>query len=254
MLWLLALPPAHASADEIGPGDVLRIEVFGEPAMGGQVTISDDGKGTVYCGTVDLVGADLEEARSRIEACFRDGYLVAPRVGVEVVKRRSTRIEVGGAVAKPGEYFLEMDTPLRTALTLAGGVALDRSANVVVLLRADGARTEVALEELDGPSGDVLLRKGDIVTVEQGKTVFVGGEVSKEGPVGYKKGLTAYQALMNAGGPSPLANMSRAWILRDRGDGTTEKIRINLRRVQKGKDPDPELRPGDTVMVPESPL
>lgn len=254
MFLTALLQAAFGSALPIGPGDVLRVEVFGEPAMGSQITVMDDGSGSLYCGTVDLGGASVTEAKERIEACFRDGWLVEPHVSLSVVERRSTAIEVTGAVDKPNRYFLEEATTLRMAVSLAGGVALDRSANLVVLTRVDGERIEVPLEELDGPRGDIALRPGDLVKVDQGLTVYVGGEVVKEGPVAYKNGLTAYEAVMSAGGPSPLANLGRAWIVRDLGQGRSEKVLVNLRRVRKGKDADPALRPGDTVTVPESPL
>ena len=65
-------------------------------------------------------------------------------------------------------------------------------------------------------------------------------------------GLTALEAVMTAGGPSPLANLAGAWIVRPTPDGSKEIIEVNLRRVRKGKDDDPPLRPGDTINVPDS--
>jgi polysaccharide export outer membrane protein len=243
-----------SAAIQIGPGDRLLLTVHGEPAMGGEFTITEEGLGHVYCGDVAFSGATLEEARERVAACFRDGWLVEPRIGLDVLERKASRIEISGAVGKPGPYYLEVATTLRMAPAMAGGVALERSSGVVVLTRADGQRLEVAVDDLDGPEGSLELRPGDVVRVEQGKTVYVGGEVMKEGPVGYLSGLTALEAVMTAGGPSPLANLAGAWIVRPGADGAKEIIEVNLRRVRKGKDDDPPLRPGDTINVPESPL
>jgi polysaccharide export outer membrane protein len=245
---------AQGTAIQVGPGDVLKLEVYGEPNMGGEFTITEQGKGSIFCGTVDFTGLSLEQAEDQVEACFLDGWLVAPRVSLSVVTRRSSRIEIGGAVNRPGPYYLDAPTPLRMAPNLAGGVALDRSAGVIVLTRATGERIEVPVEDLDGQLGATELRAGDVVKIEQGKTVYVGGEVIKEGPVSFHAGITAFEAVMTAGGPSPLANLGGAWIVRLDPDGHSEKIEVNLRRVRKGKDPDPELKPGDTVTVPESPL
>lgn len=254
MLTFLTAAALAQSTLEIGPGDVLRLDVYGEPSMGGEFTVTEQGKASLFCGTVDFTGLTLDAAEDTIEACFLDGWLVAPRVALSFVLRRASRIEIGGAVQKPGPYYLETTTFLRMAPTLAGGVALDRSTGVVVLTRADGERSQYPLEALDGPDGLIELRPGDVVTIAQGQTVYVGGEVAKEGPVSYRAGLTAFEAVMNAGGPSSLANLGRTWILRIDDDGSAEQIRVNLRRVRKGKDADPELQPGDRITVPESPL
>lgn len=253
-LLFTAAALAQGPALAIGPGDVLRLEVYGESDMGGEFTVTEQGKGSIFCGTVDFTGLTLEEAEDRVEACFLDGWLVAPRVTLSIVQRRASRIEIGGAVNKPAAYYLDAPTPLRMAPNLAGGVALERSTGVVVLTRASGERIEVPLDELDGDLGSTELRPGDVVRIEEGKTVYVGGEVIKEGPVPYHAGLTALEAVMTVGGPTPLANLGGTWVVRMQADGVSHRIDVNLRKVRKGKDTDVELEPGDRVTVPESPL
>ncbi|MEM6930018.1 MAG: SLBB domain-containing protein, partial [Myxococcota bacterium] len=79
--------------------------------------------------------------------------------------------------------------------------------------------------------------------------VFVGGEVAKPGQIAFAEGVTVSEAVMKAGGHSETARLAGAYVLRD-----GSRIPVNLRRILRGKADDPELRPGDQVMVPESPL
>jgi protein involved in polysaccharide export with SLBB domain len=79
--------------------------------------------------------------------------------------------------------------------------------------------------------------------------VWVGGEVQRPGSIGYVDGLTVTQALMKAGGPTGVARLSGAYLVRD-GD----RISVNLKRMLRGKDADFVMEPNDRLVIQESPL
>lgn len=100
----------------LGTGDEIRVSVFGEPELSGEVRV--DGRGEV---TLPLVGAIEAEALTSaalaeaIATALQDGYLRDPRVTVEVTAYRPYFIL--GEVAKPGTY------PYQDGLTVLNAVA-----------------------------------------------------------------------------------------------------------------------------------
>jgi polysaccharide export outer membrane protein len=119
----------------------------------------------------------------------------------------------------------------------------------VVVTRPNGDRFQVPLDEIEGEPGRLLLGRGDVVSIDEGEVVYVGGEVAKPGAIGFVDGMTVTQALMKAGGPTPVAQLKGAYLLR-----AEDRIPVNLRRMLRGKDGDFTMEPGDRLVIRESPL
>jgi len=79
--------------------------------------------------------------------------------------------------------------------------------------------------------------------------VFLVGEVGHVGPVMMTSAMTALQAIATGGGLTPYANAKKIYILRSEG-GKQEKIPFNYKQAVKGGAQGPELKPGDTIVVP----
>jgi protein involved in polysaccharide export with SLBB domain len=67
------------------------------------------------------------------------------------------------------------------------------------------------------------------------ETVTLGGQIRKTGPVLFFKGLTIWQAIQNAGGPTEFGSMYRVTLFRDGNQKTydltkTEFMQIPLQR------------------------
>jgi len=254
LIVMSVLGPASAVAlpdYEVGVGDVIEIQVHGG-ALGrdGRFVVASTGEVRVPCADrVSVIGQSVPEVERAMREALMPECYVDPIVTVRVAEYRSQRVEVMGAVDKPGLYFLEGPTTVRTILTRAGGIQMSRSTGQVVVTRPGHQPVQIPIDELDGPMGEVALSNDTLVSVDEARIVFVGGEVEKPGQIAYAEGVTVSEAVMKAGGHSETARLAGAYVLRD-GD----RIPVNLRRILKGKDSDPELRPGDQVVVPESPL
>lgn len=85
--------------------------------------------------------------------------------------------------------------------------------------------------------------------------VWVGGEVVKPGFVTLRQGMTALQALMEAGGPKDTAKVEEVVLLqRVDGESKYRASKLNLARALEGDDPagDRLLGAADVVVVPKS--
>ncbi len=250
--WIGLASAAEVDAEyRIGPTDVLEVILYGQPGIGGTVVVSSSGEVSfaIPCGPVTVAGRTPAEAEAAIEEALRPDCFVDPQVAVRVAEYRSRRVEVLGAIAKPGLYYLEGETTLRSVIALAGGVQVEKSAGQVVITRGGVQRASMTFDELEGDAGMLMLVSGDVVAVQEGLFVFVTGEVDKPGAVVFTTGLPVTEALARAGDASPVANLGGAYVLRG-----TEKIALNLRRIRRGKAADFLMEPGDKLFVPESPL
>jgi len=85
--------------------------------------------------------------------------------------------------------------------------------------------------------------------------VFVTGKVNKPGQhmIAVENGnpVLAYEALLIAGGTTPFADEKRSYILRRGGQGSRQKIPLDLRAIRQGNANDVPLVEGDMIFVPE---
>jgi polysaccharide biosynthesis/export protein len=99
-------------------------------------------------------------------------------------------------------------------------------------------------------SRDITLRAGDVVIVPKRPSfVLVQGQVYGPTAVAYRPGKSARWYLLQAGGPTNMANKRATFVIR--ADGTVIGSHSSF---WAGGGLDVALRPGDTVVVPERAL
>ncbi len=157
-----ALRQSDDSLYRLGPGDKLRITVFNETDLSGDFAI--DGQGFVrlpLLGQIQAAGLTSFALESRIAEAFTGGgYLVSPRVAVEITGYRPFYIL--GEVAKPGEYPYVNSMTAPNAIALAGGFT-DRATQSIIYVRHQGETTEheISLDE------SARIYPGDMVRVRR---------------------------------------------------------------------------------------
>jgi polysaccharide export outer membrane protein len=111
---------APASTDyRLGPGDQLRIMVFGEPDLTGPYTVNPQGKiAFPLVGEINAAGLTIPELTTQIEAALRS-YIRAPRLSIEVANFRPFFIL--GEVNRPGTYPYSANLNVLNAVATAGG-------------------------------------------------------------------------------------------------------------------------------------
>ena len=252
--WFVLTASASASDTQeyrIGLGDKLNIVVHGheEDFARAEFVVGGDGEVSFpFVGMIHVKGLTAFEAERAVQNKLKDGYIHDPHVSVQILNFKSQSVDLIGAVKEPGVYPLEGPTTVRALLAIAGGIN-DAQSSGFVLVNRDEETVRLALGELDGAAGNYLLRGGDVVDVDQGTNIYLAGQVAQPGAVEFTDGLTASQALLLAGGPNEFGRLAGAYVVRD-----DKKIRVNLKRVLKGKDADVQLQPGDRIVVPLSAL
>lgn len=244
-----AVSPEVAYA--VGPGDVLDVRVYGEDDLSKHFTLNREGELVVpYVGRVSVRGLTVSQIAIALESRLRDGFLVDPQVTVQVHEYKAKPIQILGEVKEPGIYYLRGESDVNTILARAGGSAENVTQARVV--RTQGGKVETLLVDLESLSrgagaGTLRLQAGDTIHVLPAARVFVSGEVKEEGAVSWREGMTAWQALSKAGGPTRTAKLKGAYVLRE---GNT--IEVDLKAVKQGKAVDVILRPDDQLVLPES--
>jgi polysaccharide export outer membrane protein len=245
LVLLLLAGPASAQDDyRIGAGDVLSVQVYGEPTLSADYAVGEQGAlAFPLIGPVQVLGLTPDQVAAALIERLSPGYLVDANVTVWVARFGSQPVQVLGAVGKPGVYYLRGPTSLLQLLGEAGGVTGDGVSEIRVTRAEDGHEERIAYETLVASEGVLKLAPGDVVFVPEA-LISVMGEVGKPGEIDWREGMTVSQGIAAAGGLTEAGATRRVMVLR--GD---EQVRVNLRAVLAGEDEDLLLEPGDRVFV-----
>ncbi len=163
-----ATPPAAgaptadllSNAYKLGSGDRIRLTVFRHEDLSGEFALDGAGNFAMpLIGEVQAYGLTTRELEQRVAEKLKDGYLVDPQVGIEVLNYRPFYIL--GEVRSPGSYPYVNGMTVLNAVALAGGFSY-RALQDDFLLQRGGSNT--AGQEVDGTTP---LLPGDIVTVQE---------------------------------------------------------------------------------------
>ncbi|WP_049974097.1 polysaccharide biosynthesis/export family protein [Azospirillum sp. B4] len=152
-----------AAADyQLGPGDRVRITVFGQQDLSGEYAV--DGSGTLSFPLVGQVHAGSMTAAQlgkSLESGLSPNYIKNPHVSVEVLSYRPFYIL--GEVKTPGSYAYVSGMTVLNAVALAGGFTYRARDDDFRLQRTakDGSKTQVDAE----PTTPV--QPGDVITVRE---------------------------------------------------------------------------------------
>ncbi len=255
LLWLflssvlLAGTLARANGDvdyRLGPGDLLRVSVFGSPELSNEVRVSDSGFITYpLIGSLEVAGKSTAQVESMLKAGFIEGgYLRDPQVLVHVAEYQSQKVSVLGHVMKPGQYTLQSSSRVLDMLAAAGGVRTEEAGDAAMLIRKDGTRQPVDLHALfnGDPVHNVNVRGGDTLYVARAPQFYIYGEVQRPGMYRLERAMTVSRAISAGGGLTSRGSERRVLVKRKKATGEEEHISL------RGHD---LLQPDDVLMVKE---
>lgn len=152
---------AAAGAYTLGAGDKVRMTVYGEEELSGEFVVDSTGVLSLpLIGEVNVAGKTLRDAEKMVFNQLNQGYLVNPRVNLEVMNFRPFFIL--GEVNKPGSYPYVDNMTVINAVALGGGYTTRAKTGSVLLKRTgmnEGKESKVP--------EDTKVFPGDVIRVDE---------------------------------------------------------------------------------------
>ena len=248
-LWALQFSLASdKNSDDyhVGPGDLLRISVFGYPDLGNDIRVSQSGSITFpLIGAVPVSGLSPREIETALSQQLAAGHFIRQsQVTVLVIEYLSQRVAVMGEVTKPGQYPLTGSRRVLNLLADAGGIVSGTAGDEAILVRANGSSQHLDLQAmLNGEVKDnPLVAGGDTINVPKSAQFYIYGEVQKPGMYRVERNMTIVQAI-SAGGGLTHRGTERGVVVKRR-DAHGGEVKLHV----KGTD---LIQPDDVVLVKE---
>jgi protein involved in polysaccharide export with SLBB domain len=260
--------PAAPQDDLILPGDNLEIFVVEDTSFNGRYQVRRGGYIILPAvGRIAVAGKSYSEAEAEVRKALETTQLQHATVMVEKVE--GSDIATGPVVYLAGEFKFARPfrIPTGTKATVVsvilscGGVTDNADLTRVKVMRVVANKSVVEEENVEkilegsGLTSDLTLSDGDVITVPAGSAnvIFITGRVARPGSQSLKPGdkLSAYAAILNAGGFGRFADLTKVYVLRASPDGTKVKIPVNVLAIQHGHAADIPLQGSDIIIVPE---
>jgi polysaccharide biosynthesis/export protein len=250
---------ASAPAIDIGPGDLLDIQVFDTPELSTHVRVTQDGFANLpVIGRIELTGLNADQAARAIEDEYRRrNLLLEPHVTVFITEYASQGATVSGEVRQPGIYPTLGKRRMLDMLAIAGGISPTAGKQVSIIHRDDPDHPQqITLQGNPDHLGTQLnpeIYPGDTIVVAKAGVVYIVGDIGKAGGylVDNNEPISTAQALSLAGGPNRTASLSKTRLIR-KVDGGRQEYMLDLAKLLKGEQADLPLRDGDIIWIPSS--
>lgn len=236
---ILLLLSYGAYADErmgLGPGDRLKVTVYGHPDLSAVVQVSRDGRVNLpLIGRVDVDGKSASDVERDVSDKLRGGgYVPNAVVNVLVTEYRSHEVAVLGQIHNPGKYPIEDTGTLMDVIARAGGETEQGGDQIIVLRRGKGGmltRYSFDLQQLfltGGEPHDPQVAPGDIIYIPPVPVFYIYGEINKPGVYPLTPGLTVQQAISVGGGLTERGTENGVHVNRRDRDGDVRRADVRL--------------------------
>ena len=197
----------------IGPGDELRLQLWGQVNQQGDYVVDRSGSISVpQLGTVHVAGIAFSELNSFLRSQFSRVYRNFD-LNVNLGQLRSIQVFVVGQARTPGSYTISSLSTLLNALFASGGPSAQGSLRDIRVLRGKDAVTHFDLYDLllrGDKSHDVRLLPGDVIFIPPvGPQVALLGSVNNAGIYELHGDTTLGSLLALSGGESNLASTAQ---------------------------------------------
>ncbi len=260
----------------LGFGDVLTIHVFGSTDFAPIVKVTADGTIQLpLVGVVPVAGLTVEEVENKIaDRLIAAGMFKNPQVLVELTAAVNQYATITGemhavvplngirrlfdvlAAATPGGAGSgETVNANITSGVLATGAGWPSTASHVITIFRQGVAAPIVLNIGTDPykvrDSNIVILPHDLIVISKVGVVYVIGAFAKQGaiPLDQNTPLTLMQATALSGGAGYEGRYEDLRIIRT--EGLERKVvKVDIKRIERGKDPDPILQADDIVFLP----
>ena len=242
---------AKAREGVLGPGDTLKIFVYGHPDLTTETKISETGNITFpLLGEVSVSGLTPSAAEKKIINLLESrDFIRKPQVNIFAASLQSQMVSVLGYVRNQGRYPIEGKRSITDILAMAGGVIVPDGGEIVTLIRYEGNKpTREVVDVLEmirssDLSRNLTVRSDDLIFVERAPRFYIYGEVQRAGAYKLERNMTVIQALSLGGGLTQRGTERGLRIQRRGTDGNLQVLNANSSDL---------VQPDDVIYIKES--
>ncbi len=232
----------------IGPGDELRIQLFGNQSINRLVPVNREGNLLIpEIGVVQVSGLTFGEAKKKINSIVV-ASLIGVSVEISLAKIRSIQVFVLGNAFSPGAYTVSSLSNISNVLFFSGGPTKNGSLRNIEVKRSGKSIAKFDFYDLlinGNINSDIRLLSNDVLVINPtGKTVSISGAVKKEARFELKEGETFSDLLNFSSGFLNLANKEKITISSIANNGERVFKNYSLQQIKSAG-----LNDGDEIFV-----
>lgn len=205
----------------VGPGDNVKVDIFGASQKSNVYTVSPDGDITIEgYGPINISGLTMSQANARLRSTLGSRYS-SSSIKVSLGQTRTITVNVMGEVKTPGTFTLSAFASVFHALYMAGGINEIGTLRNIKVYRGGRLVTVVDVYDyiLNGKlKGNVRLADNDVIVVgPYDSMVNISGKVKRPMYYEMKKNESVGTLLKYAGGYESDAYTKSIRIIRNNG-------------------------------------
>ena len=199
----IPVPPDYV----VGPGDQLRVQLFGTTNRTLTLTVGRNGQVSFpEIGPIAVAGQKFSSVKQNVESHV-SRQMIGVRANVEMGETRSIRIFLLGEVDMPGSYTVSGLSTVTNALFSGGGITRLGSLRNIQLKRNGQLVRTLDLYDLllkGDTSDDARLLPGDVVFIPPvGPTASINGEILRPAIYELRPNTTVGDLVALSGGLTP---------------------------------------------------
>ena len=205
----------------VGPGDNVKVDIYGASQKSEVYTVSPDGDITIEgYGPINISGLTIDQANARLRSTLGSRYS-SSSIKMSLGQTRTITVNVMGEVKTPGTFTLSAFASVFHALYMAGGISEIGTLRNIKVYRGGRLVTVVDVYDyiLNGKlKGNVRLADNDVIVVgPYDSMVNISGKVKRPMYSEMKKNESVGTLLKYAGGYESDAYTKSIRIIRNNG-------------------------------------